>query len=384
MVKKIITVFFYTFLFAYIVWEFYWYNKVGLTFIKWHTHLLFPFILFLFLYYIFKLLKASKKHINTLFVIYLCFHFFEIFVQITGIGKTPNEKKLGYYSTHYPLSTIENYYWIDKPNTKKILSTNEFKFTRFTNKMGYSDIEWKEKKEPDEIRILSLGDSFTEGDGAHKDSTYPSFLKHLFKKENFNVSVLNAGKCGSDPFFNFMNYKDRLINYHPDIILQTISTQDIMFDLPQRGGLERFEDNLKLSFQHKNKIRKLIFALCYTSRPIYYAVGYKRLMRIKTNKEVISGIKNLFNKYESLTLKNDCKLIIVIHPLKEEVENGYNDITKSVINFLKKKYEVIDLRSYYKRKKNCYWIEDSHFNSKGYEIMAKGIYENLKQYILSE
>jgi lysophospholipase L1-like esterase len=52
---------------------------------------------------------------------------------------------------------------------------------------------------------------------------------------------MNAGICGSDPCYDFMQLKDHLLAYQPDMIIQMISTNDASTDLQLRGGLERFQ-----------------------------------------------------------------------------------------------------------------------------------------------
>ncbi len=391
MVKKLITILFYFLFVAYILWEVYWYNQVGLTFIKWHTHLAFPFIVFLCLYFILKAVKVPKKAMNVLFGIYLIIQLFEIFAQITGIGKTPIEKMYGHFALSYKLNTKERYYWKDKPNTIKNLKTEEFHFTRKMNSEGYSDDEWKIEKDSSELRILCLGDSFTEGDGAHQDSSYVAFIRRKLQlvREN-NVTIMNAGKCGSDPFFNYMNYRDQLLKYHPDIIIQTLSTNDLMSDIILRGGFERFEHNWGLAFDNHDEYNKTLFALSYVSRPFYYLMGYGlEAQKIKyptayQKDKMYLKVKDLFVKYSQLTKDQGARLIIVFQPQSDEVFENYDDLVIKLKMHLEKTNCTFDLREYYRQKTNektiydYYWIKDGHHNAKGYNLMAEGIYEFLK------
>lgn len=379
MVKKFGVVAFYVALLFYIVWEIYWYNQVGLTFIKWHTHMAFPFILFLFFYYLFKWMKVPKKGMNILFGIYLCIQFFEIFAQITGIGKTPFEKVHGHYVSFHPNHSIENYYWIDKPHSKKILRNTEFRFSRFTNSLGYSDVEWKKDTTK---AILCLGDSFTEGDGAHMDSSYVAFLKNKLP----SYQVMNAGKCGSDPFFNYLNYKDRLDSYDIEIVIQTISSQDLTQDIPQRGGLERFQKDRILKFQQKTSFNQFLFAISYVSRPFFYLMNYDEYAKkLLPEEKVIQYVEQLFIDYSKLVEERNQQLIIVVFPISDEIKDDYIPVTKECMARLSKKYTVIDLREFYlskttdKNYESFYWPEDRHHNAKGYQMMADGIYDFLKK-----
>ena len=73
-------------------------------------------------------------------------------------------------------------------------------------------------------RVLAIGDSFTEGDGAVVDSCYPVLLGKFLNSPNDSTGyeILNAGTCGSDPVYGYQNLQDRLCNYRPDVVLQTI------------------------------------------------------------------------------------------------------------------------------------------------------------------
>jgi hypothetical protein len=173
-------------------------------------------------------------------MVFFTLFIWESFLTISGINKTQHEKQLGYAIENNRINSFLNYYHIDFPNKKIQLKKPEFTFERTTNKLGYSDYEIQYRKSKKEIRLLCLGDSFTEGDGAPFEKSYVFQLREKFLKSP-NYYVFNAGKCGSDPFFSFVNYKDILKNYDFDIVLQTLSSSDIEDDINKRGGMERFK-----------------------------------------------------------------------------------------------------------------------------------------------
>jgi len=371
---------------SYFFWELYWFSQVGLTFIRWHTHLAFPIYFFGFFYFISKKLNFSPKYLKGIFYIFISVFLFEILILLTGVGMTYSEKKFGHFVLHPKNGTEVSYYWIDEPHYLKPLKTKEFSYTRKTNSIGYSDIEWTKKKTEGVLRALALGDSFTEGDGAHADSNYVAHFRRLVKNSNKPLEVMNAGKCGSDPFFNFMNYKYRLMDYQPDIIFQTISTQDLISDIATRGGMERFMPDYELRFQNINQLSKFIYGISFFSRPFFHLFGVSYVIekahisdseKAQISKDVINLIKN----YHRISSDNHCQLILIFFPLKEEVLDGYESITKEIMNDLSKDYFTIDLRNFYLKQKTTngykeyYWKEDGHHNSRGYKMMAEGIYD---------
>ena len=117
----------------------------------------------------------------------------------------------------------------------------EYRYPRIINSWGVSDKEWDLDIAEGKIRILYIGDSFTQGDGAPADSTYPVFLEPLLLKDSLNVEVMNAGVCGSDPYFELNLFKYKLAPFNPDVLIFSISRPDFTQDIAVRGGLERFD-----------------------------------------------------------------------------------------------------------------------------------------------
>ncbi|MCO5247754.1 MAG: hypothetical protein M9887_02225 [Chitinophagales bacterium] len=54
--------------------------------------------------------------------------------------------------------------------------------------------------------------------------------KGNLNKKYKNIEVLNAGKRGSDPFFNFKLLEDKLIEYQPDMVIQSFTANDYYYD----------------------------------------------------------------------------------------------------------------------------------------------------------
>jgi lysophospholipase L1-like esterase len=272
------------------------------------------------------------------------------------------------------------------------MQTPEYKFIRQTNSLGFSDNEWQLEK-CTKLRVLALGDSFTEGDGAPQDSCYVSLLSKTLNTDSIYFEFMNAGTCGSDPFFNFINYQDRLQNYQPDIILQSLSAGDLLTDMATRGGIERFKNDPFLTF-NKAPWWEPIYAISHVSRIFFSALGYNELLQkgeiIEENKKRFDKkLIELFQRYDLLTTKNNAILFVVIRP------DGKLDLTKemasydfsSIINTLSKTTRIhfVNLiplyKQYFKEKgeniSDYYWKQDGHHNSKGYSLMAQLIAESV-------
>lgn len=381
-------------IFAYISWEVYWYFTVGLSCIKWHTHIMLfltPIILVV-LYNDWLNRKPTKLNVRFL-IVFITLFVWESFLTFSGINKTQHEKLLGYNVENYRINSYLNYYHIDFPNKKIHFKNPEFTFERTTNKLGYSDYEIKYRKSKKEIRMLCLGDSFTEGDGASFEKSYVFQLRKKFLKSS-NYYVFNAGKCGSDPFFSFVNYRDLLNNYDFDFVLQTLSSSDINDDIRKRGGMERFKKKYITEFRKPNLIVQHIYVISYVGRSFLNAFGFNELFMTRNNIEKdCKKTIDLLKLYSKTIEKYNSKFVLIILPNKKEVEEDYPDFFKKTVERIKKNkgIYIIDLREYYRIEmlksnknfiNNNWWDKDWHHKPKGYLMMAKSIYQGLKNHKL--
>ena len=269
---------------AYVIWEAYWYTQVGWRMVKWHTHVVEYVYVWLAGYVVFKLFATpsfSDKAKNWLLVftsVVAALAVTEIVLQWTGTTKTYMEKASGGYGSPYtPLSKTWYYNWpADKREHR--LTKPEYSYWRPTNALGFADAEWSISAKSKQKRILALGDSFTEGDGAPFDSSYVTLLKQKLAATGDSVDLMNAGVCGSDPFENYMNFKNRLQIYKPQLIIQTLTTTDITTDIRLRGGMERFQENGTVQFKAAPWWEPL-YAFSYISRLFFKMAGYNELLQ---------------------------------------------------------------------------------------------------------
>ena len=312
----------------------------------------------------------------------------ELLLIISHGKETSSERLDTGYMSFYD-SSRQSWYHTWEPNKSHWITKREYSYIRNTNSLGYSDVEWPLPKVNHEKRILALGDSFTEGDGAPFDSCYVTLLHNKLLREDSTTYIMNAGICGCDPFINFISFRDKLCAYNPDIIIQTLSSGDMNSDIIIRGGLERFKKDGTVQF-NKGPYWEPIYALSYLSRYFYSAVGYNQLLltdkSINDSKEHLDHqILDLFKNYNDFALSKNCKIIIVLQPFKYEVDNGkYEYDFTAIIKELNKmgNIQICDLMPFYisyikarnASSSHYYWPIDGHHNANGYEMMAEGIY----------
>jgi lysophospholipase L1-like esterase len=120
------------------------------------------------------------------------------------------------------------------------------------NADGFRDDEFPTKKTPGTIRIVALGDSWTFGNGADQELTYPRRLMALLR-ENFpgkKIDVLNLGMVAYSSHEGLMLLRQRIASVEPDTVLigfgmndSAISgwhDKDIFVTRPKRFNLKRF------------------------------------------------------------------------------------------------------------------------------------------------
>lgn len=380
---------------SYIAWEVYWYSISGLAFIKWHTHIFFTALFFgttLFSIYFFIqwIIKSASRNIIVPFIsIWVGIVFTEMFLIVSGVNKDYMEERSGYYKSPFVYDSKNYYHTFHKNKIQKITAT-EFSYTIPYNSLGFTGEEWSIKKDSNKLRIISLGDSFTEGDGAPLDSSYPVLLNKILGNK---YEVLNAGVRGSDPAFGYKNLQDRLLDYNPDIVIQAVSENDVLFDFCIRGGFERFVTDTVVRFNEPPWWEPL-YAMSYTLRLFLnlFDINMKTPCGNIYNSSIIAKrneqLKDIFDRFDKLAKEKSVKVIIMFYPTKFEVfREAYNYDFSESIKYIKKLNNVlaIDLFPCYKNYientrenySNFYWNIDGHHNAKGYNLMAQCVSEEI-------
>lgn len=283
-----------------------------------------------------------------------------------------------------------SYYYTRKPFQKYKLKNKEYNYERQMNSIGLSEKEISLQKDINMIRVLCLGDSFTEGDGTDRDSSYVKFLDRSLKKKYSYIEVFNIGRCGSDPFFDYKLLHDIMINYQPDIILQSFTTNDLFFDMVVKGGNERFQSDSTIK-KNNDYWWTPIYVFSYTARILIQTIGGydKYLVRQSDYPEKIEKMKEkstlLFKEYHEFAKENNADLIVFTLPFKEhfktkENKNFHHEMLNNFSKFdlkfynLKPCYES-EIKSNHLIFQDYYWKIDGHHNAKGYEMMAKCLEE---------
>lgn len=375
---------------GYISWETYWYTKVGLGFIKWHTHFVPILMVWFLLTPVVSLLTTKKEAHLSLGVIVFSLIAVEGFLMATGINKNYVENRTGYYLSLYRQQSNDSLRTY-KPNEWHPLKTPEYDYKRFTNSYGFSDKPFQ--KPANQLVIQTYGDSFTKGDGAPADSSYPYLLGKMLGN---GYLVQNYGICGNDPGFYPVQFEKVGKNYNPRLIILSYCTFDFITDVMSRGGMERFYEN---GWRTKGgPWWEVIYASSLTSRLVFHSFGIRyddfflneeeKKARYKALEKNWNGI---FVELAELAKRYNTEIFLFKKPERCEIDVNKYQFDMSFFDSLLANYPQIhhvDLLPKYRQKIKMdkggstsayYYVKDGHHNPKGYLLMAQLIYESLVQ-----
>jgi len=90
-----------------------------------------------------------------------------------------------------------------------------------SNSEGLRNEEVPAKKDPDEIRILFMGDSWTIGQSVKDEETFVRRLEKMLKEEypDKKIRVINGGMFGYSVFQAYYLFRDIRPKYKPDILI---------------------------------------------------------------------------------------------------------------------------------------------------------------------
>ncbi len=94
------------------------------------------------------------------------------------------------------------------------------------NSFGFSGPEIPLKKPEDTLRIVVLGDSVSYGSGVDDKDTFPRILEGLLRTQK-KIEVINAGVRGYTTYNEARYFRDRLLEFSPDLVILQTCMNDI-------------------------------------------------------------------------------------------------------------------------------------------------------------
>jgi lysophospholipase L1-like esterase len=307
---------------------------------------------------------------------------------------TWTEQNAGGYVSPYQEPPENGWYHLRRPSSVSNYGQPEFDYELRTNSMGIRDVEHPVEKRPGEYRIVGLGDSFTEGQGAPYEDSYLKILERKLRKSpvDRDVRVIVGGVAGSDPFYCYKLLEDRLLRFQPDLIMLAINSSDVT-DTIARGGNERFRPDGQVRFAPPPR-DEWIFARSHVYRAFTMTVlgydwfGLSPGEHASKRADAIEKLKALAADYQSLAEREASRFLVILHPDAYELTTAtYSFDAEGLMQFLAGRgIPYLDLMPYFlertgsdpRRIETIYWEKDFHHNTDGYRLFAEGVEEYLR------
>lgn len=307
------------------------------------------------------------------------------------------EENSGRYSSPYAIKE-DSWYRLRPANLIDSYQQPEFDYELRTNSLGLRDIEHPLEKGVDEIRLLAIGDSFTEGQGAPFDDTWLSVLGRNLNRTGGEgrYTVIAGGVAGSDPFYEYRLLMDTLLAYQPDIVMLALNASDIN-DTILRGGNERFlpGNRVRGISDAPSGVLVWLYEHSHFSRFILFeTVDFTHLLMTKSERarravDARKKVESLIIELDTQLTERGIKFILVVMPTSKETEHDqYDDVTDlqalldtvnagGVFTIDTKPYLVKKMQEDGITRDDLYWPMDYHFTPLGYRIAGKAVHQGL-------
>lgn len=297
------------------------------------------------------------------------------------------------YELQYHHTSPQRYH-VFSPNASYTHPRQEFAFPRTTNSLGLADRELPLEKVAGEYRIIAFGDSYTEGVGAAFEESWPAVATRRIaaKMPGRVVTALNAGISGSDPWYSFVLFSDKLAPYRPDLVLLAINASDVN-DVIIRGGSERFQPDGSVRPRPAPPWEWLYGTSYLVRHVIHDLAGYNSLF-VRTSvwpeerRRAAAHLKDAVQAFARLSDGAGMRFVVVFHPDRQEAarqryERAFAALTEDVKRL--PHLQVVDVLDRWRAKgvlpgkdpSELFWPIDGHNTAKGYaafgEVVAEAI-----------
>lgn len=380
------------------------------------------------------MLKKSAINIILLFVSILVFlMIFELFLRLFMpqplnplLFPTTERETFGQYDPELG--------WSLKPDIESPFFSSEYNVLVKQNQYGMRDKVYKKENDPKKIRIAVAGDSFAWGFGVENNQT---FAKVLEEKLGKNFEVLNFGVSGYGTDQEFLQFKSRILEFKPDILIITFFPNDIenIMNSVQYGYNKPLFilDNGKLKLtnmpvpitkeekaQYGLKDYINFFLSHYSNSYIFLKSGIKslynriviifdkypeyldtKILKKNYDKQYIDGwtlFDHLIGEFKNIGSRNNITIVLMNIPTKTQIDEDLLGQRLRVYGTKREDYDIwkpsrllnqyadennvtfIDILPYLLSEdspKGYYFKYDEHLNVKGHEFIAEWLDKEL-------
>ncbi len=143
-------------------------------------------------------------------------------VLVEGAVRLCTDRPLGLFDAT-PLNHTSLYH----PNSRIPMELMSVPYLVETNSLGFRGPEITKEKPPGITRIVSLGDSITDGFLVDNPDTYPVLLEGQLRASGYTVEVVNAARGGSSIDREYWILRHYVADLKPDVVVLTYVANDI-------------------------------------------------------------------------------------------------------------------------------------------------------------
>ena len=240
-----------------------------------------------------------------------------------------------------------------------------WKFT-INNKGLRNDRDFEYEKPEGIIRIISLGDSHTQGYEVRQDHTFSAIIDKYLKAHGYNTEVINAGISGFGTAEELLFLENEAIKYKPDFVVLGFFANDFQDNI--KANFFKLDENGNLLIQKKqhipgvrvqNIIYKLPFVKWLGENSYFYSLLFNNMwnyFKTKLAKESSDRVveyaiptQDKFSDYQTaltsaliqrmykFCYKNNIKLIIIDIPTiaeKNQFKTSFSEsLSRNIANY---------------------------------------------------
>ena len=282
---------------------------------------------------------------------------------------------------------------------------NQFLDTININSHGFRGEEFDLIKDPQQYRIMMVGGSTTFGSGSTSDdATIPAFLQSEFKKNMYDVEIINAGVGAADSREEAYKIRHIFKKFNPDLFIIYDGWND-SFQILNKDEINPNISRFEVQDSQKSIIQKFIrdylqeYRTVFVINPLIQNYYFSFFL----NDDVYQKHADIWSlRWEKICQENNkdsIKTIILLQPVvgSGEKKLSYDekrhaDYIKQVkireqMKYFAKSFPIqscdasIDLRNALDEVKQPIFYDGAHMIDAGYEIIAKAIFQEIKPII---
>ena len=310
----------------------------------------------------------------------------EFGVRVSGKYKTYAESAGHGFRTYYN-KTYPSWFHRYKSNTSFQSRFSEFSYQYNTNSLGFREREpvWNNDQN---IRLATFGDSHTDGIGADYNESWPRRLEEHLQGRSADSEVLIFCRSGADPFYNYIELKETVVDLKPSHVTFLINDTDLE-DYIYRGGMERFQPDSTVITQ-KGPSFLFWYRISHVARFVVHdLMDYNVDLILESEEDEVEleardALLDCLQKVDDLCRENGIKFLALFMPEVDQVCVDRQVRTKMENLFNgDHSFNSIDLsdglRAYFSEISDCaaydfFWTKDGHLKAKGYQLLADVIF----------